>query len=198
MICFLFQGETTHSFWGRRRPFSRFFHGTHNYCVYALFLVRNYFKIMQQVWLSREHRLWDFPRAWNSVHRQNLSVRVIQPTLKQLGNKEGVRNDGKFFLNSKVWCVYFDLLKMIQLLFIEMNKLNNNSLGWMRQFHLLHLFSVCLCVSCPVLLDLKKWSGKSIMFLDCVIGSHVDTPPTTITNESRLKYWWKLISCYRW
>jgi hypothetical protein len=26
----------------------------------------------------------------------------------------------------------------------------------MRQFHLLHLFSVCLCVSCPVLLDLKN------------------------------------------
>ena len=46
-----------------------------------------------------------------------------------IGDKEGVRNDGKFFLNSKVWCVYFDLLKMIQLLFIEMNKLNNNSLG---------------------------------------------------------------------
>jgi hypothetical protein len=56
-----------------------------NYCVYAWLLVRNSFKIIQQVWLSREHRLWDFPRAWNSVHRQNLSVRVIQPTLKQLG-----------------------------------------------------------------------------------------------------------------
>ena len=73
---------------------------------------------------------------------------------------------------------------MIQLLFIEMNKLNNNSLGWMRQFAA-SIQCVPLCFPSGSI-GPRKWSGKSIMFLDCVICSHVDTPPTTITNKNFL------------
>ncbi len=83
-----------------------------------------------------------------------------------IGDKEGVRNDGKFFLNSKLYGVYFALLKLFNY-YLEMDKLNNNSLGWMRQFAA-SIQCVPLCFPSGSI-GPRKWSGKSIMFLDCVI-----------------------------
>ncbi len=45
---------------------------------------------------------------------------------------------------------------------------------------------MCLCVSCPVLLDLENDHVSRLCSSIALFCSHVDTPPTTITNKNFL------------